>query len=126
MATASLPLKPSIPRRHMKYWIISRAAGLALPLILGPIAFVITQWLKKSIAALDAASPRVKQAVVMALSFVLAGAVKYAGTYLPPLCDAASDAVACLNAIADPQAMQVMLTALFAYVLHASRRREAV
>ena len=61
----------------MKAWIISRAAGLAIPLVLGPIAFVLTQWLKKSIAALDAASPRVKQAVVMALSFVLAGLVKF-------------------------------------------------
>ena len=107
----------------MKEWIISRAMGLALPVVLGPIAFVITQWLKKEIALLDAANPRVKQTVVMALSFLLAGAVKYAGSYLPPLCDAGSDAVGCLNAIADPQAMQVMLTALFAYVLHASQQR---
>ena len=108
----------------MKDWIISRAMGLSLPLVLGPIAFVLTQWLKKSIAALDAASPRVKQAVVLALSFVLAGAVKFAGTYLPPLCSAAGDAVGCLNAIADPQAMQVMLSALFAFALHAAQQKE--
>ena len=108
----------------MRDWIISRTMGLALPVVLGPIAFVLTQWLKKSIAALDAASPRVKQAVVMALSFVLAGLVKFAGTYLPPLCDAGSDAVGCLNAIADPQAMQVMLSALFAFALHAAQQKE--
>jgi hypothetical protein len=108
----------------MKDWIISRAMGLSLPLVLGPIAFVLTQWLKKSIATLDAASPRVKQAVVMALSFVLAGAVKFAGTYMPPFCSAASDAVGCLNAIADPQAMQVMLSALFAFALHAAQQKE--
>jgi hypothetical protein len=108
----------------MQDWIISRAAGLAIPLLLGPMAFVITQWLKKSIAVLDAASPRVKQAVVMALSFVLAGVVKFAGTYLPPLCAAGADAIGCLNAVADPQAMQVMLSALFAYVLHASQQKE--
>ena len=108
----------------MKEWIISRAMGLTLPVVLGPIAFVITQWLKKQIALLDAANPRVKQTVVMALSFLLAGAVKYAGSYLPPLCDAGSDAVGCLNAIADPEAMQVMLTALFAYVLHASQKKQ--
>jgi len=108
----------------MKDWIISRAMGLSLPLVLGPIAFVLTQWLKKSIAALDAASPRVKQAVVLALSFVLAGAVKFAGTYLPPRCSAAGDAVGCLNAIADPQAMQVMLSALFAFALHAAQQKE--
>ena len=108
----------------MKGWIISQTMGLALPVVLGPIAFVLTQWLKKSIAVLDAASPRVKQAVVMALSFVLAGAVRFAGSYLPPLCDAGADAIGCLNAIADPQAMQVMLSALFAYVLHASQQKE--
>ncbi len=107
----------------MKDWIISRATGLALPVVLGPLAFLLTQWLKRSIAALDAANPRVKQAVVMALSFVLAGLVKFAGTYLPPLCDAGTDAIGCLNAIADPQAMQVMLSALFAYVLHASQQK---
>src|SRR3954469_4365683 len=105
----------------VKDWIISRAVGIALPLLLGPIAFVLTQWLKKSIAALDAASPRIKQAVVIVLSFVLAGAVKFGGSYLPPLCAVGSDAVGCLNAVADPQAMQVMLTALFAYALHAAK-----
>ena len=110
----------------MKDWIISRAMGLALPVVLGPMAYVITQWLKKSIAVLDTASPRVKQAVVMTLSFVLAGVVRFAGTYLPPLCDVGSDALGCLNAIADPQAMQVMLSALFAYVLHASQQKKHV
>jgi hypothetical protein len=108
----------------MKDWIISRAMGMVLPVVLGPIAFVLTQWLKRSIAALDAASPRVKRAVVVALSFVLAAGVKFAGSYLPPLCDAASDAVGCLNAIADPQAMQVMLAALFAFVLHAAQQKQ--
>jgi hypothetical protein len=107
----------------MKEWIISRAMGIALPVVLGPIAYVLTQWLKQSIAALDAASPRVKQAVVIVLSFVLAGAVKFGASYLPPICGAGSDAVGCLNAVADPQAMQVMLSALFAYALHAAKAK---
>ena len=110
----------------MKEWIISRAMGLALPVVLGPLAFLITQWLKKSIAALDAASPQVKQGVVIVLSFLLAGVVKYAGGYLPPLCAGGTDAVGCLNAIADPQAMQVMLSALFAYALHAAQKKQNV
>ena len=107
----------------MKDWILSRATGLVLPIVLGPLAFLLTQWLKKSIAALDAANPRVKQAVVLALSFVLAGVVKFAGSYLPPLCNSSGDSVGCLNAIADPQAMQVMLSALFAFMLHASQQK---
>jgi hypothetical protein len=109
----------------MQSWILSHTAPFVIPLILGPIAFLLTQKLKGGIAALDAANPKVKQAFVMALTFVLAGAVKYIGTYLPPLCSAGSDALGCLNAIADPQAMQVILSALFAYALHASRQKEA-
>jgi hypothetical protein len=105
----------------MKDWIVSRAMALALPVVIGPLAFVLTQWLKRSIAVLDAARPAVKQAVVLALSFVLAGVVKYAGAYLPPLCG--SDAVGCLNAIADPQAMQVIVAALLAYALHAGQQQ---
>jgi hypothetical protein len=109
----------------MKDWIISRGAGLVIPIVLGPLAFVLTQWLKKSIAVLDAASPKVKQAVVLALSFLLAGAVKFAGGYLPSLCASGGDPSGCLNAIADPQAMQVMLSALFAFALHAAQQKEA-
>ena len=109
----------------MKDWIVSRAIALALPLVIGPIAFVVTQWLKRSITALDAARPAVKQAVVLALSFVLAGVVKVAGSYLPPLCGGGGDALGCLNAITDPQAMQVMLSALLAFAVHAAQKKEA-
>jgi hypothetical protein len=108
----------------MKDWIISRAAGLVIPLVLGPIAYLITQWLKQSIVQIDQASPRIKQAVVIALSFLLAGAVKLGGSYLPPLCGSA-DTLGCLNAIADPQAIQVMLSALFAFALHAAQQKKA-
>jgi hypothetical protein len=108
----------------MKDWIVSRALALAVPVVIGPLAFVLTQWLKRSIAVLDAARPAVKQAVVLALSFVLAGVVKLAGSYLPPLCDGGSGAVGCLNAIADPQAMQVIVAALLAYALHAGQQNQ--
>src|SRR5258708_39659431 len=97
--------------------------ALAVPIVVGPQAFMLTQWLKRSIAVLDSARPQVKQAVVLALSFVLAGVVKYAGAYLPPLCGGGSDAVGCLNAIADPQAMQVIVAALLAYALHAGQQQ---
>jgi hypothetical protein len=85
-------------------------------------AGLLTQWLKKSIAVLDAANPAIKQGAVLAMSFLLAGVVKFAGGYLPSGCSTA-DAVVCASAIADPQAMQVMLSALFAYVLHASQKQ---
>ena len=48
------------------------------------------------------------------------------GSYLPPLGAGGNDGVGCLNAIADPQAMQVMLSALFVYALHAARGKQQV
>jgi hypothetical protein len=48
------------------------------------------------------------------------------GSYLPSLCASGGDSVGCLNAISDPQAMQFMLSALFAFVLHASQQKTSV
>jgi uncharacterized membrane protein YphA (DoxX/SURF4 family) len=107
----------------MKDWFLTRAFGLALPLIIGPLAFVLTQQLKSAIAVLDAAPPRVKQAVVLALSFLLAGAVKFAGGYLPSTCASADETLACVTALTDPEAMQVIVSALLAFALHAGRSR---
>lgn len=107
----------------MKGWILTQALGLALPLIVGPLAYLITQQLKLGIAPLDAAPARVKQALVFALSFLIACAVKYAGSYLPPICAVAGDASACLTALTDPQAMQVIVSALLAYAIHAGTRK---
>jgi len=39
-------------------------------------------------------------------------------------CDVTKSDTGCLNAIADPQAMQVMLSALFAYALHTAQQKE--
>jgi hypothetical protein len=106
----------------MKDWFLTRAVGLALPLIIGPLAFLLTQQLKAAVAMLDAAPARVKQGVVIALSFVLAGAVKFVGGYLPPICASTDEALACVNALTNPEAMQVIVSALVAFTLHASRR----
>src|SRR5689334_23703862 len=106
----------------MKDWFFTRAFGLALPLIIGPLAFILTQQLKSAIAALDTATPRVKQAVVVALSFLIAGALKFIGNYLPPICASTDEALACITALTDPEAMQVIVSALLAFVLHASRK----
>lgn len=109
----------------MKDWILTQALGLVLPLIVGPLAYLITQQLKLGIASLDAAPARLKQAFVLILSFLIAGAVKYAGSYLPPICAVAGDASACLTALTDPQAMQVIVSALLAYAIHAGSRKGA-
>jgi hypothetical protein len=83
-----------------------------------------TRWLNKSIAAFDASKPQVKQAIVMAVLVVLAGLVSRRE---PPADDLRQrkQTVGCLNAIAGPQAIQVMLTALFACAVHASLKASA-
>lgn len=104
----------------MKDWIQHQALGLVLPLILGPLAFLCTKWLKQGVTFIDHASPAVKQAIVVALTFILAGIVKAFGAYLPSTCTTA-DALTCVNALADPDAIKVILSALIAMAIHAGQ-----
>lgn len=104
----------------MKGWLASQAMALVLPLLIGQLAYLGTKGLKAGIAAIDNASPHVKQAIVIVLSFVLTGAVKYFGAYLPGACvlGAGDDPTACLNALANPGAISAILSALFAFARH--------
>lgn len=108
----------------MKDFILSRAAGLLLPLIVGPLAFLLTQWLKAGITAIDRAPAHVKQAIVLALSFVLAGIVKMFGAYLPGVCIVGDDPASCLNALANPDALKIILSALIAFAIHAGQKQQ--
>lgn len=104
----------------MRDWISNQAISLALPLILGPLTYVVMKYMKQGITAIDNAPPHVKQAIVLVLSFVLAGLVKAFGQFLPGSCATNDNSVDCLNAIANPDALKVILSALIAFALHAA------
>lgn len=103
----------------MKNWLTSQALSLVLPLLIGQLAYLGTKGLKAGVTAIDNASPHVKQAIVVALSFILTAAVKMFGQYLPLSCGTAgADPTACLTALADPGALTVIISALVAVARH--------
>jgi hypothetical protein len=108
----------------MKEFLTTRALGLLLPLIVGPLAYLLTKLLKDSVTAIDKAPPYVKQAIVVALSFALAGAVKYFGSLLPGVCVLGDDPMSCLSALTNPDAMKVLVSALVAFAIHAGQKAQ--
>jgi hypothetical protein len=105
----------------MHSWLANQAIGLVLPILIGQLAYLGTKGLKAAIAAIDNASPHVKQAIVVVLSFALTAAVKLFGANLPGACvlDAGNpDPTACLTALSDPGALTVLLSALVAIARH--------
>lgn len=107
----------------MTNWLAQQALSIALPLIIGPLAFAITQWLKSQIWSLEKASAPTKQAVALVLSFLLAGLVKVFGDALPGVCILADDPITCLNALTNPSAMSVLLSAVIAHVIHSGKKQ---
>lgn len=107
-------------------WIQSHTITLVLPLVLGILSKKGVDLLKGVIVALDKASPTVKQATAVALSFLLAGVAHWIGAYLPTACLGSSpDGSACLTALTDPSALSVLLGGLIAIAMKHSEQIDA-
>lgn len=107
----------------MKSFFSTQLLGLVLPLIVGPLAFFVVQWLKKGITWLDRASGTTKQAFALVMTVFLTVAVKFAGEALPGACILADDARTCLEALTEGDAMKVLLSWLIAQAIHAARKQ---
>lgn len=110
----------------MKNFLIAQLLPIVLPLVLGQVATFVVRWLKQGIAALDRAPDTVKRAVLLGVSFVLGGIAHVVTTpgVLPNAC-VLGDAAQCLAALADPNAVTVILTAVIAHVLHKDQQQKA-
>lgn len=102
----------------MKSWITNQAIALVLPLLIGQLSYLLTKGLKAGVTAIDQAAPHTKQAIVVALSFLLTAAAKYFGQYLPGVCVIGDDPTACLHALTEPGAISVIVAALVAFARH--------
>lgn len=95
--------------------IVSALLPLVLPVILGAVAFAVTQWMKREWAALDAAPPETKQIIVSAWA------------YLFNLLSRAIPQPLCLDgaAFCDPPSVAwgTVLSAAVAFALHGRRRK---
>lgn len=110
----------------MKNFVLSQLIPLVLPLILGPLTTFIVAWMKQGIAALNAAPDVVKRAVLVAVAFVLGGIAHLITTpgLLPNAC-VLGDAMQCLTAFTEPNAVSVVLTAIIAHILHKDQQQKA-
>lgn len=52
-------------------WFTQQLMAIVLPLIIGPAAFLLTQWIKRQWARVDALPPERKQIIVAAWAFAL-------------------------------------------------------
>lgn len=88
------------------------ALSLLLPAIVGPVTFVVMQWLKKVSAWVDAQSPLVKRSAVALIAFALTFLAKVTGVDIP--CEADTN---CLSVLDQDTVKAVVGTAL-AFGLH--------
>ena len=88
------------------------ALSLLLPVIVGPVTFVVMQALKRLSAWVDAQSPTVKRFAVALIAFGLTLAGKLTGVDIP--CEPEAN---CLVAL-DQDAVRAVVGAALAFALH--------
>lgn len=90
----------------------SLALSLLLPLIVGPVTFVVMQTLKRLSAWVDGQSPTVKRFAVALIAFALTLVGKLTGVDIP--CDADTNCLAVL----DHDTIKALVAAGLAVSLH--------
>lgn len=108
----------------MKHAILSPLVQLVMPLLIGALVYKLTEVLKATVVVISDMSATKKQAVVVALSALLAVAVKFFGDYLPGVCVLGDDPVTCLTALTEPGALKILLTAMVATVIHRGKQAD--
>ena len=93
----------------------------AIPLLLGPLTFVVMQQLKLLSAAVDTMPTALKRVMVAGIAVFLTVIAKATGVELA--CDA-NAAESCLAAL-DQDAVRAALAAGVAYVLHLAKQKPA-
>ena len=91
----------------------------AIPLLLGPLTFVVMQQLKILSGVVDTMPAAIKRFMVAGIAVVLTVASKAAGVELACDADAASSCLAAL----DQDAVRAMLAAGVAYLLHLAKKK---
>lgn len=89
---------------------------LVLPVLLGPLTFVIVQGAKRVSAWLDATSPLAKRVLVVVVAWLVTWVAHLLGVDVA--CDAATNPAGCVTAL-DHDTLKALLAAAIAFVLHA-------
>lgn len=101
--------------------------GWALPVVLGPVVYVVARWLLNVSDKVDELPPTAKRLVVMALGTALSAGLSYLHIAIPTECAAlsnvsadvmAASAHACALALNTKVPIQGLTAAAVAFVMH--------
>ena len=109
----------------MKDFVLMKLLGLAVPLLIGPLAYVAMRYLKRGMTIIDAQSPAVKRILLFAVSFVLVLGTQALGLTLPAECVRGEDGLfgpACFDVLSAPVFMKTVVAALLGHVMHALKK----
>lgn len=97
-------------------WLQSQAMNLILPMVLGPLVYVIVKALKDGSYWIDKQGPATKRTLVVAVALLVTAGMQLAGQ--PISCDVgAANASDCLGQIT-PEILKALLGSGVAFAMH--------
>lgn len=99
--------------------------GWVLPILLGPVVYIVARELLNVTRQVDDLPPLVKRLSVIALSALVVGAFNVLGVALPAECyleDSVAITTACAQAINAPSVVKAITAALVAFGMHALKK----
>jgi hypothetical protein len=103
-------------------WIQAKAFDFVIPMVLGPLVYVIVKYLKSISGWIDAQSPAIKRTLVVAISILVTAGTNLVGQ--PVTCSVdAVDAAECLGQLT-PEVLKAILASGTAFLLHALKKAQ--
>lgn len=97
-------------------WIQAKAFDFVIPMLLGPLVYVIVKFLKQISAWIDNQGPAIKRTLVVAVAILVTAGTNLVGQ--PIACDVnATDVADCLGQIT-PDILKAILASGTAFLLH--------
>lgn len=97
-------------------WLQTQAYNFVLPMLLGPLVYLLVRGLKNASTWIDGQNPAIKRTLVVAVAILVTAASNLVGQ--PITCDtAAANAADCLNQVT-PEILKAILASGTAFLLH--------
>lgn len=95
-----------------------KAFAFVIPMLLGPLVFLLVLLLKRTSSWIDAQNPAIKRVLVVAVAILVTAGANLVGQGSAISCDTnATDAAQCLSQIT-PDVLKAILASGVAYFLH--------
>lgn len=102
----------------MKDWLTWKGIALALPVVLGPLTYLVMAWLKVLATVIDRSPAVVQRAAVVVIAVCIAAAAEWTGVKL----ECVGQEPGCTLADVDVPLVKAVLGSVVAMVMHAMRQ----